>query len=201
MSSVSEQIVKEYFESLGFLVREPVKYQVAARKKRADEEVDLVVLNPKVKEQKLPEDVLWKGGDLKNIAQAIVGIRGWHTDRFSPAVMKLSPEVFRFTQKEVVEKAAHMLGPGPVAKILCLPGLPTSGTLKKKSVEMLKEKGIDGVILFPTILMELASHVQKSKSYDKSDLLQLLRILKNYDLLKDAQLDLFGARKRRKKSG
>ncbi|MBN1268469.1 MAG: hypothetical protein JXB04_02695 [Kiritimatiellae bacterium] len=199
MSAVSEWIVREYFESLGFLVREPVKYQVAARKKLAEEELDLVVLNPKVKEQKLPEHVLWSAKDLDGVAQAVVGVRGWHTDRFSPARMSLAPEVFRFAEEDVVQKAAHMLGPGPVAKILCLPGLPTGGTLREKSLVMLKERGIDGVIPFRTMLLELAAHVQKSKNYDKSDLLQIIRIMKNYDLLKDPQMELFGGRKRRRK--
>ena len=37
-----------------------------------------------------------------------------------------------------------------------------------------------------------------SKNYEKSDLLQTLRILKTYDLLKDAQLDLFEKPKGRK---
>ncbi|MFR6032297.1 MAG: hypothetical protein ACLUKN_03405 [Bacilli bacterium] len=39
-------IVREYFEINGFLVRQFYKYQVQSRKKRADEEIDLVVYNP-----------------------------------------------------------------------------------------------------------------------------------------------------------
>jgi hypothetical protein len=40
--------------------------------------------------------------------------------------------------------------------------------------------------------------VDVSKNYEKSDLLQILRILKTYDLLKEAQLDLFETPKARK---
>ena len=36
------------------------------------------------------------------------------------------------------------------------------------------------------------------KTYEKSDLLQILRILKNYDLLKSGQMDLFAPSRRRK---
>jgi len=64
-------------------------------------------------------------------------------------------------------------------------------------LDMLREKGIDGVIMFRTMLLDLAAHVDVNKNYEKSDLLQMLRILKNYDLLRDAQLELFRKRRRR----
>ncbi len=202
MSAVSEWIVREYFEAFGFLVREPCKYQVAARKKRPDEEVDLLVFNPHAGEHKVPATIVWQSKDLKHIERAVVSIRGWHTDRFTPGVLESSPEIFRFAEKDVMEKAMEMLGSGPVAKVLCLPNFPSSKTLKKQSLEMLKEKGIDGVLLYKNMLLELASYVETKNSYEQSDLLQMLRILKNYDLLRDAQMELFGKkRKRTKKSG
>jgi hypothetical protein len=37
MSAIDEGIVREYFEQNGFLVRQPRKYQVAARRKTGDE--------------------------------------------------------------------------------------------------------------------------------------------------------------------
>ena len=46
MSAIDEGIVREYFEQSGFLVRQVRKYQVQARRKTGDEEVDLVVYNP-----------------------------------------------------------------------------------------------------------------------------------------------------------
>ncbi|HTX66572.1 MAG TPA: hypothetical protein VMD31_12435, partial [Opitutaceae bacterium] len=46
MSAIDEGIVREYFEQNGFLVRQARKYQVQARRKTSDEEVDLVVYNP-----------------------------------------------------------------------------------------------------------------------------------------------------------
>lgn len=48
MSAVDENIVREYFELHGFLVCQRRKYIVQARQKSADEEVDLIVLNPAV---------------------------------------------------------------------------------------------------------------------------------------------------------
>ena len=79
MSAVSEWIVREYFESLGFLVRQPRKYQVSARPKQVEEEIDLLVVNPSVTEQNLSEAALWGAADLKHVSRAIVGVRGWQS--------------------------------------------------------------------------------------------------------------------------
>ena len=49
MSAIDEEIVREYFEQNGFLVRQVRKYQVQSRKKTSDEEIDLIVYNPTYK--------------------------------------------------------------------------------------------------------------------------------------------------------
>ena len=83
-----------------------------------------------------------------------------------------------------------------VARILCLPQLPASDVLRESTLAMLRQMGVDGVLLFRTMLLELCDTVDKNRNYEKSDLLQVLRILKNYDLLKDRQMDLFGRKRR-----
>ncbi len=199
MSAVSEWIAREYFESLGYLVSQPRKYAVPGRQRKAEEELDLVIYNPAVTEESLPSHITWATTDLQNVGRAVVGIRGWHTERFSAATFEQTPEILRFAETESVKKASKRMGTGSLAKILCLPDLPASGELKRKTVAMLKEKGIDGVISFRTMLMELVRHVDVKKNYDKSDLLQIIRILKNYDLLKDGQLELFGKKRKKRK--
>ena len=67
-----------------------------------------------------------------------------------------------------------------------------------EALGFLKSRGIDSVILFRPMLLELAERLDVKKTYEKSDLLQLLRILKNYDLLKSGQMDLFAHVRRRK---
>jgi hypothetical protein len=44
------------------------------------------------------------------------------------------------------------------------------------------------------MLLDLLDKVEINQNYSKSDTLQVMRILKNYDLLKDTQLDLPGTR-------
>jgi hypothetical protein len=198
MSAVSDTIVKEYFENLGFFVRQPRKYQVVARSKQVDEEIDLMVFNPTVQEQHIPEQPIWGFAELQHISRAVVGLRGWHTERFSPAILETSPEIYRFASVDALKNVTRIMGEGPVAKILCLPDLPASKPLRKAALDILKSKGIDGVILFRTILIELAESVDAQKMYERSDLLQTMRILKNYDLLKDGQMDLFRVKRRAK---
>ncbi len=197
MASVNEEIVREFFESLGFLVNQPRKYQVMARAKQAEEEVDFVIFNPQGTAAELPEFGLWGTPELRRISRAVVGVRGWHSERFSPAKLTVEKELFRLADGVVMQKAHRQLGAGPVAKILCLPDLPSVGLMRTKSLDMLKAGGIDGIVLFRPMLLDLVRSVDSQKNYERSDLLQTLRILKAHDLLKDAQLDLFRLRKKK----
>lgn len=191
MASVSEWIAREYFEMLGYLVIQPCKYSVTGRSKRIEEETDLIVLNPLITEHVLPQYLLWTTGDLKKIARAVVGIYGSHTDRFYPAMLENLPEIVRFAGEESVRMAARQLGSSQIAKILCLPQLPVAQKLKDATLRILKAKGIDGILEFRTMLAEIISRVDKNRNYEKSDVLQIIRILKNCDLFRGAQLELF----------
>jgi hypothetical protein len=198
MSAVSEWIVREYFEAQGFLVHQPCKFQAVGRTKQAEEHIGLLVQNPHAPDASAepPAELLWGGAELRQVARAIVGIQGWHSERYSTQVLETNPEIFGFTTPDVLQAATRIIGEGPIARILCLPDLPASRQLRKNAIDLIRGKGVDGVILFRTILLELADQVDPHRTYEKSDLLQILRILKRYDLLKDAQLDLF--RKQRK---
>ena len=194
MPAVSETIVREYFEALGFLVQQPRKYIVMARSKRPTEEVDFLAVHPQDTEAPAlpePDQMVVSGPQLRQVPRVMISLRGWHTDKISPATLDLAPEIFRFTEEGAVREALRVVGPGPLAKVLCLPGLPSSPALAAQTLSKLREKGVDYVVLFPTMLRELVRHVEVSNNYEKSELLQTLRILKNYDLLKDEQLELF----------
>ena len=200
MASVNEQIVREYFESLGFFVIQPTKYQVAARKKTAMEEMDLLISRPEQGDATLPEPGLWGTEQLRVVDRAVVSVRGWHTDRFSPAVLEKSPELLRFTDTDVMSQAVRFLGRGPSARILCISDLPASKSMQDQVIERFVENGVSGVVLFRNILLELLADIDVKNNYEKSDVLQILRILKNYNLLRDPQMELFAHRGRRTKS-
>jgi hypothetical protein len=198
MSAVNDWVVREYFEMLGFLVTQPRKYTVPGRQKTAGEEVDLVVVNPTVKEHKIPENFVCTTQDLKNVGRAVIAIRGWHSERFYVSTFEQAPDILRFAEPDSIRYATKLIGTDSMAKILCLPKLPLSGELKLKTIQILRDKGVDGVISFETILSELVDRVDINRNYEKSDLLQVIRLLKNYDLIRERQLDMFSKRARRK---
>ena len=134
MSSVNDWVVREYFEQLGFLVCQPRKYSVPGRPKKADEEIDLIVVNPTVGEHRIPDHIVWTTPDLENVARAVVGVRGWHTERFYASRLDQTPEILRFAEPGSVHFAEKWLGGASMAKILCLPSLPASGDLKQKTM-------------------------------------------------------------------
>jgi len=194
MSAVDESIVREYIESHGFLVCQRRKYVVQARQKTADEEINLVVLNPRATAGEL--DFELSSAALKHIGRAVVAVKGWHTEVFAPGVLAHQPKIFGFVEKRAIAEAQQLTGGDDLTKILVVPGLPRDAKTRQRSVELLKAKGVDGVISFRGILRELIAGVHTNRNYQKSDLLQVLRLLKNYDLLKEPQLELKLRRKR-----
>ena len=197
MSAIDEEIVREYFEQNGFFVRQVRKYQVTARKKTDDEEIDLLIVNPAWRKGAGKPDFFLFGTELPKVHRAVVSVKAWHTERFSPNTLRSNPDIFRFVQEEVIKEVERYFPSEnedeakDLLKILVLPGLPTADPFKSESVRLLQEKGVDAILSFRSLLIDLIEKVEVNKSYRKSDTLQVLRLLKNYDLLKDPQLDLF----------
>ena len=198
MSAVDEGIVREYFELHGFLVCQRRKYIVQARQKTGDEEVDLIVLNPAVPAGVAPAEFEITSKMLSQVSRAIVAVKGWHTEIFAPGVLAHQPKIFRFVEKRAVEEAQRLVGGEGLVKILVVPGLPRDTKTRQRSIELLRSKGVDGVISFRSILQELIASVATNRNYQKSDLLQTLRLLKNYGLLREPQME-FGWKRRSKK--
>lgn len=200
MSAIDEGIVREYFEQNGFLVRQVHKYQVTARRKTSDEEIDLMVFNPAWQRTRKPDFFLFSS-ELPYVQKAVVAVKGWHTGVFTPAMLKSSPEIFGFLEEKVLKNVTRFFPAdsgddevGSLTKILVLPSLPTAEPFRSQSVELLKARGVDGIISFRAMLLDLLDKVEVNQNCSKSDALQIMRILKNYDLLKDTQLDMFPER-------
>lgn len=198
MAAVSETIVREYFELNGFLVRQQRKYIAQAR--HEDEEIDFFVFNPQPRDREVPLPFILSSEDLPGVARAVVVVKGWHTETFSPAVLANAPEIFRFLEPGVFKRAAENFGDdGSLTKILVVPALPGNEEARAQSIELLRAKGIDAVIPFRTILGDLIKQTETNRNYQKSDLLQMIRVLKNYDFFKEPQMELFKSVRRRKK--
>jgi hypothetical protein len=79
-----------------------------------------------------------------------------------------------------------------------VPALPQALAAREESIALLRSKGVDAVIPFHTMLGTLVKETQVNRNYQKSDLLQIIRILKNYDFFKEPQLELFKTKPKRK---
>lgn len=200
MSGFDENIVREYFELNGFFVRQLRKYQVQSRKKRFDEEIDMLIYNPKASAKSALSGFQLFSQDIANIRQAIVVVKAWHSSKFTPAMLRSGTKVFDFLKKEVLNKASDYFDISDTElskdkqsfkKILVIPSLPSGEPHRSESIALLKEHGVDGIVSFATILECLIRNVEVNNSYQKSDLLQLLRILKIYDMLKEPQMSFF----------
>lgn len=199
MSSVSETIVREYFELHEFLVRQHRKY--IAQTKREEDDIDFFVLNPRPQKNDGELPFVLTSAEIPFIERAIVAVKGWHTETFSSARIANTPEIFRFVGTKVFQEAARVFGENSsTLKILVIPTLPQGEQSRAESVALLRAKGIDAVIPFRTILADLVSKIEVNRNYQKSDLLQMVRILKNYDFFKGPQLELFKPRRKRKSS-
>jgi hypothetical protein len=198
VSSVSETIVREFFELHGFLVRQQRKY--IAPNKREDEQIDFFISNPQPRASDAPLPFVLNSSDLKRLGRAVVVVKGWHTETFSPAVLANAPEIFRFVEPAAFQQAAKLFGgDGDIVKILVVPALPHSDEARTQSIELLRAKGVDAAIPFRTVLNDLIQFTETNRNYQKSDILQIIRILKNYEFIREPQLELFKPTKRRSK--
>src|ERR1022692_4454771 len=108
MSAIDEGIVREYFEQNGFFVRQVRKYQVQARRKTGEEEIDLLVYNPTWQKGGRAPDFFLFPNELPFVRRAIIAVKPWHTEIFTPAMLKSSPEIFGFLEQNVLKQAVGL---------------------------------------------------------------------------------------------
>jgi hypothetical protein len=195
MSAVTEAVVREFFELHGFLVRQHRKY-VAAHM-REDEEIDFFVANPRPLLSPGQVPAYLTAEALPRIDRAIVAVRGGHTEVFNTNVMNDKPDLFRFLDPAILRQAERFFG-GPVTftRILVVPSLPQAEQAHQQSLQFITSRGVNTVLSFRTMLSDLVAATEENRNYQKSDLLQTIRLLKNYDLVRDPQLELFKSGRR-----
>jgi hypothetical protein len=197
MAGVSETIAREYFELHEFLVRQPHKH-VGQTRGDVNDDIDFFVLNPHPQTRAEVAPFVFSSADLPFLERAVVVVKGWHTDTFSSARLTASPEIIQFVESKNFQQAARTFGKdGMAPKILVVPALPQDSEARDQSISLLRSKGIDAVIPFRTMLNDLVWQTQVNRNYQKSDLLQTIRLLKNYDFLKEPQMELFKPKRTR----
>jgi hypothetical protein len=196
MSAVTEASVREFFEQRGFLVRQQRKYQ--SSNLRDDEEVDLYAANPEPVPATAPLPFILTAEDVGCIERAVVGVIGRHSGSFTVAALTKEPEVFRFAEAAALREAARFFKvTTPILRVLVAPSLPQDDTTRQQCLDYVKGRGVDAVLPFPAVLADLVSLTEATRNYQKSDILQTIRLLKHYGLLRDPQMELFKHPRRR----
>lgn len=204
MSGFDEKIVREYFELNGFLVRQINKFS-SKPKQRIDDAIDFHVMNPAASFASPSASFQLFGNDVPLVHNAVVIVHGWAASRFSPAIMKSNAKTLEFIRRDVIGKADTLFDADllasvgspvrenePPQRLLIIPHLPTADPQRAESIELLRSAGVESVITFTSILEKLLRTVDVNPSYQRSELLQFVRILKIYDMVQEPQMHLFG---------
>lgn len=196
MADVSEALVREFFEARGFLVRQHRKF--VAPGAAADEEADLFVWQPRPV-VRVPLAFVLSADDIEAVPAAVVAVKAWHSETFTAALLAQEPALVRFADATVQTRSLRAFGiSGPALKMLVVPSLPRTKPAREAACAALQAAGVEAVLPFRAVLADLVGRVEANRNYARSDVLQLLRILKQYDLLKEPQLELFRVRRGRK---
>ncbi len=195
MAGFDDNLVREYFELNGFFTRTAAKPGATARARRSDEPGLLQVLNPSPRVGAEPGFQLF-GADLAGLAGAVVAVKGLPAKGLTAAMLRRG-DFLDFIRKEAAPAAKEAFAdPAPAGerapRVLVLPGLPAQEPPRSESIALLRAQGVDHVLTFRTILENLIQTAETGGAAGRSDTLQLLRLLRAYDMVNAAQLELFG---------
>jgi formylmethanofuran dehydrogenase subunit A len=110
MSDVNEEIAKLYFENNNFLIRTNVKYYFKGEKGvGGDSDIDIIAFNLQPDKINPPKNFVLDTRDIKGIMYAAVEVKGWHTETFTPSLIKNSPRIFYFTREEADKKIKEVI--------------------------------------------------------------------------------------------
>jgi hypothetical protein len=188
MADTNTRIVREFLEAQEFSVLTNRKFQLQKAEPPGWYSIDILAKNLRYVEPEEPLPLKLHAEQMRFLPNVIVEVKGWHRHRFSPSL--ISPDLFYFVSSEALEYAHHVFGEAPFKSLLIISEAAANEELWLKTEEMLRAGGINHVIDFPTIFNFLISYVEVNANYVESETLQLLRLLKRYDLVKGLQLEL-----------
>ncbi len=190
MAETNMRVVREFLEANDFSVITNRKFQLQKAEPPGRYSIDLLGGNLQWTKPESPLPMRLQARHLRYVPNVIVDVKGWHSQRFSPSIVGSMKELYYFVSPAALEFAREVFGGAPFKSILVISEAPVDRDASSKMEEILRENGIDHVIEFPTILSFLISHVEVSVNYVGSDVLQLIRYLKRYGLVKGLQLEL-----------
>jgi hypothetical protein len=186
MSDVNLQLVREFFELNLFRVmtnwqQDPQRFGELSGQLFV-EHIDPTPSSP-------APDFLLTASDAASIHQALVEVRAWHGERFYPSVIGNNPVLTQFAQEESLALAQDFFTSDSAKTILVISELPASTEQRERSLQLLKDTGVDHILEFATILGSLLEKVSASGHYPASQTLEMLRLLKRYRFIRNQQME------------
>ena len=134
-------------------------------------------------------DFVLRPRELPRIRRAVVEVRAWHADRFYASVIESSPILGHVAFERTRELAQSVLGSPDFATILVISELPSSPNPRARSIDLLRELGIDHVLEFTTVLGDTLHRLSPHGNYAPSQTLQTMRLLKRYSFIVNQQME------------
>jgi len=189
MQSLESTLLRHFFEIQGFMVRQCVPSTQGGTE-------SLQIVHPDAKGSPALPSILFCS-DIPLVARALVWLPSWQASKFSTSLLKDSQELMKFIDKRLAQrKVPAEFDQTDAPKIVVVPAVPTEADAREQTINLLKARGIDAMISFRSILLDLIARLDVRKPTEG---LQLLQILHNFDLLKTTQMELFSTNHERRK--
>ncbi len=189
MADINLQLVREFFELHFFRVLTNWQREAA----KASDGVSCVQLfaeNCAAVSCSEPPGAVLSLADVRTIERGVIEIRAWHAERFYPSVIENNPVLSHFVSEESLSLARDVFHADDFAAILVVSELPQSAKYRERSIDLLRQAGIDHIIEFPLVLRGLLERVSTHGAYAASETLQTIRLLKRYSLVRHQQMEL-----------
>ena len=183
MASIEGVLLRHYFESQGFLVRQCLPHGAQGVE-------SLQVINPKNKSESGVGPILFSS-ELSKLSRALVWLPGWNALKITPLILKNTAELCKFIDKRLAERRNPAeFEESDDIKIIVVPTIPTEEPYRSETIALLKARGIASMLSLRSVLQDLIARMDPREPREG---LQLLQILSNFDLLKTktTQMELF----------
>ena len=187
---IESELVKIFFEVNGFYVKSHTQGSTGLPKKAGIYSI-LDIFNSRKPEHGNYSFQLF-ASDIPKIEKAQVLIRSHHSQKTNLKMLKSSAKLFALIKKDINTFANDKpFSPESSFNILVTPGFPTDTEQRNDLEKELKLYNVDYVLSYRTVFENILKEIDLNQKYAKDSPLEILRLLKIYDLIKGPQLELF----------
>lgn len=186
MTDIDLQLVRECFELSHFQVTTRWALQSDAGHDDHSQQLYVRKADPPPTP---PGDLLLGVSDLPRLDRALVEVRVWHTERLYVSTLDQRPVFTEFAERARLGPALDFFGDTGFRKVLVISALPQTTELRHQLLARFEQSAVDHVIEFGTVLQAIVQRVSDDAAYSGSHTLQLMQLLKRYNLVRRQQLE------------